>query len=312
MSRINLIILVALLITSCNNGVKQSDYDKLKSDYDKLKIDYDIIKVELTDCKRMIEDLQNTPQVRLSKGQQYLINNDFKNAKLELNALIEKFNGTDEAKKAKLLVDDIEKQEKEKKEAEERKRTLGFKALKEYVSVDAGDVTIKFNSVNTGQQWVFDNYGYEYRYRSAERGEIYVLSKVSISSEIKDPKLPPIAVYKIKNGTLSLIGRLGYEFSRWKNYGSYLGNYKDFGNDFAHTKTISFSCGLSISNEEMSNHAIFVVVKTTNCFYRSEDKYRTPPVSYNFSYDCSLKSTLTVDDFDNGYVLIKVFNKNKL
>ncbi|MDR3272529.1 MAG: hypothetical protein LBT29_03480 [Flavobacteriaceae bacterium] len=294
-----LIIFVALLITSCNNGVKQSDYDKLQK--------------ELADCKKTIEELQNTPQIRLSKGQQYLANNDYENAKLELNALIEQFSGTDEAKKAQSLFADVEKQEKEKREAEERKKTLGFKALTENLSIKIGDITVKFNSVNTGLQWVFDNYGSEWRYRSAERGELYVLAKIAISSDIKDPKLPPISVYKIKNGSLSLIGTMGYEFSRWKDFGTYLGNNADFGNDFAHTQTISFSLGLSVSKEDFDNNAVFVVVKKNNCFYRNYDRYNNPPVSYRASsVDCDVKSTLTVDDFDNDYVVVKIFNKNKL
>lgn len=91
MKKLNLIIVVALFITSCNNsGVKQSDYDKLQ--------------VELTECRKTVEELQNTPQVRLTNGQQYLANNDIVNAKQELNALIEKFGGTEEAKKAQYIV----------------------------------------------------------------------------------------------------------------------------------------------------------------------------------------------------------------
>jgi hypothetical protein len=54
MRQLNLFIVVALFITSCNNGVKQSDYDKLQA--------------ELTECRNLVEELQNTPQVRLTSG----------------------------------------------------------------------------------------------------------------------------------------------------------------------------------------------------------------------------------------------------
>lgn len=297
MNKFTFTVAFALLLSSCNNGVEQSEYDKLKA--------------ELTECKKTVEELQNTPQVRLSNGQNFLLKNDIANAKKEFNDLITKFGGTDEAQKAKSLIADIEKQEQEKKAEEEQKRTLGFKILKESTSVNAGAVTVKFNSINTGQQWVFDNYGDEWRYRSAERGEKYVLAKVSISSDNKDPELPPIGVYRMTNGTLSLIGTMGYEFSRWDDYSSYLGNDHDFKNDFAHTKTISFSLGLSVSNESMNNDAVFIVVKKENCFYRSTDKFGNPPVSYNSS-GCNLKSTLIVDDFYKDYVVVKIFNKNKL
>lgn len=297
MNKFTFTIAFALLVTSCNNGVEQSEYDKLKT--------------ELTECKKTVEELQNTPQVRLANGQQFLSKNDKINAKKELNELITKFGETDEAKKAKILLADIEKQEQEIKEKEERKRTLGFKILKESSFVNAIDVNVKFNSITTGQQWVFDNYGDEWRYRSAERGEKYILAKVAISSDNKNPELPPIGVYKMTSGTLSLIGTMGYEFSRWDDYSSYLGNDHDFKNDFAHTKTISFSLGLSVSNENINNDAVFVVVKKENCFSRSTDRFGNPPISYNSS-GCNLKSTLTVDDFDKDYVLVKIFNKNKI
>ncbi|MDM1522890.1 hypothetical protein HX088_06295 [Empedobacter sp. 225-1] len=297
MNKIYFTIAVALLTVSCNNEVKQSDYDKLKA--------------ELTECKKTVEDLQNTPQVRLSNGQQFLSKNDIVNAKKEFNALIEKFTETEEAQKAKTLIANIEKEEKEKKEAEERKRTLGFKILKENSSVTVGDITVKFTSVSTGQRFNFDHYSDESWGRNAERGEIYILSKISISSEIKDPELPPVAIYKVSNGNLTLEGTMDYRFQRWRDYGAYLGNYADYGNDFSHTKTIPFSLGETVSKEDFDNNAFFVVVKKQNCFYRKSERFNNPPVSYTSS-GCNLKSTLTVDDFDKDYALVKIFNKNKL
>ena len=190
-------MLIIVILTGCNNnkGPKQEDYDKLQA--------------ELTDCKKTVEELSNTPQMRLANGQKFQAGNDFTNAKKEYKELIEKFPGTVEAQKATTLISEIEKVELERKVAEERKKTLGFKAIKENTSLKIGELTINFNSVNTGAQWVFDNYGSEWRYRSAERGEIYILSKVSISADTKNPSLPPISVYKMLNGSLTLIGTMG-------------------------------------------------------------------------------------------------------
>ncbi len=125
MKKLNLLIVVALFITSCNNGVKQSEYDKLQSELNECK-------VELNECINTIEELQNTPHIRLTKGQQFLANNDFVNAKRELNSLIERFDGTEEALKARSLIVGIEKQEKEKIEAEERKNE-NVKAFEKYI-----------------------------------------------------------------------------------------------------------------------------------------------------------------------------------
>ena len=299
MRKFYLTMLIIVILTSCNDnkGPKQEDYYKLQ--------------IELNDCKKTVEELSNTPQMRLAGGQKFQAENDLENAKKEYKELIEKFPGTDEAKKATTLIAEIEKIEIEKKEAEERKKALGFKSIKENTSLEIGDLTIKFNSVNTTSQWNFDNYGTEYRLRKAERGETYIVANVSISAESKEPSLPPISVYQISNGSLKLLGTMGFEFVRWKDYGSYLGNYADYGNDFAHTKTISFNCGLSVSQSIMNKDPVFVVVKKANCFNRTNNTYRNPPVSYTAG-TCNIKSTLTVDDFDNDYYLIKVFNKNKL
>jgi len=291
-------MLIIALLTSCNNNrPTQEDYDKLQ--------------LELIKCKKTVEEMRNTPQILLASGQKFKSENDFINAKKEFNELIQKFPGTSEGKIAALLLADIEKIKKKQNEAEERKRTLGFKAIKESFSIKIGEVTLNFNSVKTGNQWIFNNYGNEYRYRSAERGDIYVLAKVSILADTKDPNLPPISVYKILNGNLTLIGIMGYEFVRWKDYGTYLGNYADYGNDFAHTKTISFSCGLSLSQTDIDNEPVFVVVKKDNCFYRSNNAYGNPPVSYKEG-NCGMKSILKVNDFDKDYSLIKIFNKKKL
>jgi hypothetical protein len=295
-----LAVFVFIIVVGCNdsvNGPKQEEYEKLQS--------------ELNECKKTVEDLSNTPSMRLANGQKYQTSKDFANAKKEFQELILKFPGTDEAKKATIFISEIEKLELEFKLAEERKKLIGFKGIKEENILKIGDLSINFKSISSGGQWIFDNYGSEWRYRSSERGETFILSKVTISAESKNPKLPPILVYKMQNGVLNLIGTMNYEFSRWKDYGSFLGNYADYGNDFAHSKTISFSCGLAISKTDLDNEAVFVVVRKTNCFSRSESRFGNPPVSY-IDIECNAKSILTVDDFDDDYQLVKVFNKNKL
>ena len=298
MKKLSLTMLIMAIMISCNNNKpKQEDYDKLQA--------------ELNDCKKTVDELRNTPQMRLANGQKFQSENDFANARKVYGDLIEKYPGTDEAKKAATLILEIERIELEKKKTEERKMALGFKAIKENTTIKIGDITITFNSVNTASQWSFDNYGTEYRLRKAERGDVYIVAKVSISAESKDPLLPPISVYQTSNGSLSLVGTMGYEFVRWKDYGSFLGNYADYGNDFAHTKTIAFNCGLSVSQSLIEKDPVFVVVKKSNCFNRTYNSYGNPPVSY-IKGNCNIKSTLTVDDFDNDHFLVKVFNKSEL
>ncbi len=299
MNKLLLIIIFGISLISCNQQKEptQQEYNKLRD--------------ELEVCKQTVAELSNTPQMRLNRGQNFDSQNKLTDAKEEYRKLIEKYPSTEEAKKANVYITEIERRESEKLKAEEKKKLLGFKAIKENSSISVGDIKVNFNNITLGNQWVFDSYGTEWRYRSAERGEIYILSKIAISSESKNPDLPPISVYKISNGGLTLLGTMDYEFSRWKDYGTYLGNYADFKNNFAYTKTIAFSCALPVSKTDIDDEAVFIVVKKVNCFSRSEDKFKNPPVSYSEG-SCEVKSTLTVDDFEEDYILVKIFNKNKL
>lgn len=299
MKKVIFTILTITILLSCNdnNSIKKEEYDKLKA--------------ELDECKKTVEDLSNTPQMRLSTALKLREGNKVEQAKSELRTLTEKFTGSNEAKKASQILKEIEDAERKEKEETEKKRLLGFKILKETSTTKVGEVSLKFTSINSVSQWNFDDYGNEYRLRKAERGNIYINAKVAISAENKDPNLPPILVYKAENGELRLLGTMGYEFVRWKDYGSYLGNYADYGNDFSHTKTISFSCGLQITQNDLDIYAIFVVVKNQNCFYRSTDRFSNPPVKYTES-ECTVKNILTIDDFDKDYILLKVLNRNKL
>jgi len=285
---VKFIFFVVIIMTSCdNNKVKKSEYDKLQQ--------------ELAETKKGNEELQKTPQIRLTKGQEYIAKNDFENAKKELSVLIEKFNGSIEAKKAKSLLAEIEKQEKTKKETEERKKALGFKILKENTTLTIDNITLKFKSVSTGSKWIFeyDKYDY-YRYRSAERGNTYVLANVIISSKVKKSKIPLISVYRLSNGCLTLVGSMSREFVN-----DAAGSYND--KDFKYVSSVAFSQALEISKKILEETAVFVVVKRVNCS------------KYEFGYyldtnpeGCNIKSTLTVDDFDKNYALIKVLNKKKL
>lgn len=295
MRKINLIIVVVLFLASCNSGIKQSDYDKLQA--------------ELTECKKTVEILQNTPQVRLTNGQQYLTNNDFDNAKRELNVLVEKFGGTDEAKKARSLIEEIEKQEKAKRETEERKKALGFKALKETNLVKIESLALNFSSVTSNNIWTFENdkYGY-YRYLTAEREKVYILAKVSITSEIKETKIPLISVYELLGGNLKLVGVMKRQFVNVAN-----NNYSNV--DFKYVSTVDLSHALEIPSEKLKNNAIFVVVKRNNCSLFERGYYLDTELERTITKDnnqCDIKSILTVDDFDNEYVLIKILNKEKI
>ena len=281
-----ILLFAILLLTSCESKEKKSEYIRLQK--------------ELSECKKQVEELQNTPSNRLLKAQEFISKEDFKNAKIELNLLIDKFKDTPEAQKGELLLQKIEKDEIIRKENEERKKTLGFKILKEKSTVVIDNITLKFKSVKASKQWTFDNDKYDYyKYRDAERSNIFVLANVSVTSKVKQSKIPLISVYKLINGQLKLYGTMKREF------------LYDYGNitdaDFKYVSTVVFAQALEISKSTLDKTAIFVVVKNTNC-----SRYE-----YGYYLDakpkgCNIKSTLTVDDFDKDYSLIKILNREKL
>ncbi|MBO4587502.1 MAG: hypothetical protein J5711_01195 [Bacteroidales bacterium] len=297
---------LVLIIVSCDN-FSRDEYEALQKENQALK--------------EQVEELQNTPTNLLALGHELIANNRNDSAKVVLNKLIKKFPSSPEASEAEGIVNKIEKAEKEarekaekeskeKAEKEAQKRALGFKILKESTNITFDNNTANIKSISMGKRWVSDAYDDSWHYQDAEKDEIFVLTKLSITSKDKDPKLPPIGVYSYSNGKLVKLSEMSYRFSRWAGYGEYLGNYADYGNDFAHTSTISFSNAAAIK-KSYQNEVIFVVMKKTGCLERHASILSNPPVGY-VSNGSDMASNLTVDDFDSQYQVVKIFNKNKL
>jgi len=298
MKYLAVIVLLILLFSCANDNPTKEQYDSLQK--------------QLNDCNQKYDDLSNTPQIRLTKALKYHSDNNIKDAKIEFENIVNLFPGTDEAIKSQEYIDNYIKIEKQTADLEAKKKALGFKGIKEVSKVKVNDISISVKNTTSGNSFSFDSYGDEYRYIGAEKDEIYIVSKISVTSESKDPNLSPIMLYKLANGQLEYLGMMIYRFSRWDDYGSYLGNDADYNNDFAHTKTISFNCGHAISKNDFNNHAIFVVIHRVNCVFRERNDYGNPPINYNISSSYKPKKILNLNNLDKEYVLIKVFNKNKL
>lgn len=302
--KILLFLFPILLITSCSERPSKSEYDKLKTELEECKKEND-------ENQKLILELKITPEQRLSEAKKLFDEDNLAEAKIKYESIINRYPESEISKKANVFLNQIKLIIEKQIAEEERLKTLGFKALKESNKVKVDDVTISFNSISYSKTFTFDRYDDYYHYREAERGNKFIVASVSISSESKDPKLPPVFVYKISNGVLNYLTTLDYEFNRWDDYGSYLGNTADFRNDFSHTKTIRFELGAQLSEEELKNYPIFIVVGNESIFYRSYDRFSNPPVSYHkTTYD--YKNILKVEDFKQDYYLVKIFNKNLL
>ncbi|MCK7589197.1 hypothetical protein M0G43_01285 [Subsaxibacter sp. CAU 1640] len=260
-------------------------------------------KSELKDCSDELVEIKNTAENRIIRARKLLSENDLKGAKVEFQGVVENYVGTNNADIASKEIEKIDATIKQQELEAERKKALGFKILTPNSTVKYDELTLKFEKIWIGKRWTFDDYGHQYFLRDAQRGNNHVLARVSVTSENNDPVLPPIFVYKMNNGELSLLGTLKYKFRRWKDYGSYLGNYADYGNDFAHSKTIPFNCGLELSEDDLKKGTVFIVLKKKGCFNRVKSDYGNPEISYVEAL-CDPKSILRIDDFDNDYVLL--------
>tara|TARA_B100001250_G_C19662582_1_gene727790 strand:- start:76 stop:1026 length:951 start_codon:yes stop_codon:yes gene_type:complete len=312
-----LLLFISLIFFFGCNGIKQEDYDAIES---KLNLTLD----QLTLCKEELKEIKNTPQQRLLNAQK-IESSDLVLAEKLFRELIEKFPKSNEALYAKDFINKVEKEreriraekekaEKEKKEEEIRIKKLGFKILKENLKIKHEGLVMEFSKIKMSKRFVFDRYGDRYYYRDAIRGTKYLTATLKVTSKFNSPKLLPIYVYQLKEGELQLIsaGPVQYEFYRWEDYGSYLGNYADYNNSFLQNEAVKFSIGEALhESDNLKDFPIFLMVKKEECVLREEKRFNNPPVKYSTT-TCKRDMVLDVEKAKNDYFVVKILNKEKL
>lgn len=289
-------------------GVDQSEYDKLKKERDELaaEINNNIAVIDV--LRDSIKMLSYPADQRLNKINNLVAAGDYTQAKEEISRLNSLFPESKEAQSTSAIIERVDKLIAQKKAEEERIKALGFKALKASTTFTIDYNTVELTSISIGNTFTFDSYGDRYFYRTADRGNKYISAAMKITSESKDPKLPQLAVYSISGDTMSWEGSFDTEFARWKDYGTYLGNTHDFGNDFAKTSSVRFKIGEEVS-EEVVKGPYALIMKKENGLKRNYDRYENPPVSYTGSI--SYPRSLTLEDFTKDgsqYVVVKIAN----
>ncbi|HBZ67574.1 MAG TPA: hypothetical protein DEO70_12120 [Bacteroidales bacterium] len=125
-------ILISLL-TSCG-GVEQKEYDALKTENENLK--------------REIEELQFGPERLLNKAKVYIDNKDFEKAKAELQTLLDKHLGSQQANDAKKLLIIVENGIKDQILAEEKAIAEKERVEKERIANATKKLHKKYDDVN--------------------------------------------------------------------------------------------------------------------------------------------------------------------
>lgn len=298
--------LTLTLIVSC--GVKQSDYDSLKSELEVAKKKLLLDSVIISHLQDTIIMLSYPANQRFEKINSLVSKGDFDNARSEIHQLALLFPESKEAQAVPAISKKIDDLITKQKTEEDRIKALGFKVLKPCTSAEIGYNKLSFTNIVSGNTFVFDSYDDHYHYRTADRGNTYITAVMSVTSSSKDPDLPTLAVYSINGNQMKKEGVMELRFARWKNYGTYLGNYSDYGNDFAKTSTIRFKLGIEVS-DDIVKKPYAVVLKKSNGLSRNYSRFDNPPVSYigSISYPYSL----SLDDFtreNSQYLVVKIAN----
>lgn len=299
-------VLIVPLLFSC--GVDQSEFNKLKKERDDLAAQVSANKATIQALRDSVTMLAFPADQRLNKINTLVSSGDYTAAKQEIVRLTSLFPESKEAKATPAIVEKIDRLIAQKKAEEERIKALGFKALKSSLSVVVDYNKVEFSSINVGNTFTFDSYGDTYHYRTADRGNKYVSAAMKITSSEKDPKLPQLAIYSISGDTMTWEGNFITRFTRWSDYGAFLGNYGDDRNDFAKVSSVNFKIGYEVS-EDITKKPYALVLKKENALTRDYERFNDPPVSYLGSVN--YPGTLSLDDFTkegSQFVVVKIAN----
>ena len=294
------------MIISC--GVKQSEYDSIKDELETAKKQIIQDSVRISNLRDTITMLSLPANQRLTLINEQVSNGEYGQARGSIDELNRLFPNTKESQQTSAILQRIDNLIAKQKAEEERIKALGFKTLKPVSSVTIDYNKVSFSAIGVNRSFHFDSYDDGGFHRTADRGNTYVLASMSVTSTSKDPDLPTLAIYSINGDQMNREGIMEVRFAYWQDYGHYLGNYPDYGNDFAKTSTIRFKLGDEIS-KEITAKPYAIVLKKTNGLSRKYDRYKNPPVSYSGYIEYPYR--LSLDDFigDNArYVIIKIAN----
>lgn len=251
-------------------------------------------------------DQEYSAEIGYQKIKNYLEENKLDSASKEYLKLSEKFNDSPESKLASDLITEYAKAEEFKILEESKKNASQLKNIKEATVFNIDHLKLKFNSITTSTKWTFDISEYGNNYFPAERGNSFVIANVSFTSDLKESNIPLISLFEYSRGRLVLVGIMKRQFVNNPN-----GSYSDV--DFKYVKTVSLSHAIELPTKTVESSPLFIVVKKDNCSYYKRGYYlQTHDINGKVDDQCDIKYNLSLRDFDEDYVLVKILNKRKL
>lgn len=309
-------IFIVFALVGCKPAQKPIDntaeINRISAELNKIKVENNSLKAENIKLETIIKELEKTPEKLLNDVKASIAANDLRKAREAVDTMIERFGATPQLKTATSMIDQAVLEAERKSQLAKELDAQGFYAIKPAIAPVVGSTKLKVESLKFGERWAFDyhNQG-DYHYRTPEKGSTYLLLNVTVESAEKNPFLPDLAVFVIDGKEMRRVSGFNYKFRRWQSYGSFIGLYHDFKNDFAHVSTVPFNAAASLSKEN-SKKPFAVVATGKNCHVR-ESVIGQPNLSITSTPGCASKEVLTVDDFKDksGFQIISFFNKPK-
>lgn len=178
-----------------------------------------------------------------------------------------------------------------------------------------GEATVTVTALEwKKRKWVMNRSGYQYQYREPDKGNYYLVFDFTVATKMHDPDLPAFHVARLANNQPVTVGYVPalIEFYKWDDYGSFLGNDADYGNDFSKSDSVKFTAAVELTPEQLSE-PLFLIATKEGCAPREEERFANPPVKYNIQ-GChfGLKDTASPDEFWARYQLVAVHNAAKI
>ena len=265
------------------------------------------------ELKVIIDSLENTSENRFLKANNLFKSKNYEEAIIAFEIFIKNYRDSYYYPKAKKNLSISKTRFKNIEIEKERRERLKFKIFKESNPVKIDSILIKAYGFNFTNEFTFDRYDDTYHYRKAERGNKFLSFDVTITSEKKDPNLPLFYIYVFEKNKLKRLSRLkgmSYEFYKWEDYGTYLGNYSDYSNDFSRTKRIRFDVGEQLQVSKYSGKEIYLVVSKKEKASRQSTRIGNPEIEYSpYSIDVDIPEILDIETFEKNFILVRRLNK---
>lgn len=265
------------------------------------------LQAENDSLRQRIAELENTPDRRLASADAILQGGDTLAAEALYRELVRAFPGASEVPRAERTLVSIEAAREQARRDAERRSRLRFAVLEAKAAAPFDGGTLTRNTVAPSRIFVFDRYGTIEHVRQAEAGSVYVVADVSITAEGSAPRLPPVVAYRHAGERLERVGILTYRFHKWPSQAAYVGSVADTTNHFARSRTVRFSLGLEVSQQDAAG-PLFVLAGRTGCVERVSEQFSRPTVAYH-PRTCDPPAFLTVEEADRDWTPIGILNK---